>query len=169
MLSSIAKAIVLRIISAGKINMDIRQKLERHVDIIANKKGSINIGKAGYIKANTLIYANGGQIKIGDHFFANRNVSITAIDEITIGNRVQIANNVVMVDHNHDFREHKGYFLSNKIVVEDNVWIGANCVVLMGTHIGENSVIAAGSVVKGDIPPNTVYVQKKETSMLPLL
>lgn len=148
--------------------MDLRQTIEKRVDIVADKGGSISIGRAGYIRSNSFIYANGGEITIGEHFFANRNVSITAIEGICIGNRVQIANNVVIVDHNHNYREAMGYFVSEKIKIEDNVWIGANCVVLMGAHIGANSIIAAGSVVKGYVPPNTIYVQKRKTDMLPI-
>jgi maltose O-acetyltransferase len=42
------------------------------------------------------------------------------------------------------------------VMIERNVWIGRNCLVLPGTVIGENSVIAAGSIVTRSIPPNSV-------------
>ena len=42
------------------------------------------------------------------------------------------------------------------VVICDNVWIGMNAIVLKGVTIGENSVVAAGSVVAKDVPPNTV-------------
>ena len=47
-------------------------------------------------------------------------------------------------------------FLTSPIIIEDNVWIGSNCTILKGSHIGTGSVIAAGTVIKGKIPPNSI-------------
>lgn len=49
-----------------------------------------------------------------------------------------------------------------------NVWIGAGCIILKGTTIGDNCVIAAGSIVTGNVESNNIYVQKKETTILPI-
>ena len=46
--------------------------------------------------------------------------------------------------------------------IGDNVWLGANAVVLKGVTIGDNAVIAANSVVSKDVPPNTLYREKRE-------
>ena len=43
-----------------------------------------------------------------------------------------------------------------------NVWIGANTVILRGTKIGDNCVIGAGTIVKGDFPENSIIVQNRE-------
>jgi acetyltransferase-like isoleucine patch superfamily enzyme len=44
----------------------------------------------------------------------------------------------------------------SKVVIGRNVWIGRNSIVLPGVHIGDNSVVAAGSVVNSDVEPNTL-------------
>ena len=53
-------------------------------------------------------------------------------------------------------------YKTGAVIIEDNVWIGANTVILRGTHIGANSVIAAGSIIRGNVPNNTVVYQKRE-------
>lgn len=146
----------------GRFKTGIKHTLERNVRILTDKNGRIILEYASNIRENTFIYANGGMIDIGHHFFANRNVSITSIEAVRIGNNVQIANNVVIVDHNHDYKSKKG-FVSSAITIEDNVWIGANVVILMGAHIGHDSVIAAGSIVSGEVSPNSLYLQKRMT------
>lgn len=61
--------------------------------------------------------------------------------------------------HSLNAKERRGGIgCSNKIVLEDNVWIGANCTILGGVTIGEGSVIGAGSVVTKDIPSGVVAV-----------
>ena len=57
-------------------------------------------------------------------------------------------------------------FKTAPVVIGNNVWIGANAIILRGTTIGDNSVIAAGSVVKGNVPSNTLLVQKKEDTLI---
>ena len=43
------------------------------------------------------------------------------------------------------------------VIVDDNVWVGANCVLLPGTRIGKGSIIAAGAVVGGEVPPGEIW------------
>jgi len=64
---------------------------------------------------------------------------------------------------NHSYQDitipiHKQGVSRQEITVEDEVWIGANCVVVAGVTIGKHSVIAAGSVVTKDVPPYSVVV-----------
>ena len=49
------------------------------------------------------------------------------------------------------------------IIIGNNVWVGANTVILRGAEIGDNSVIGAGCIVKGKIPENSVFVQKRQS------
>lgn len=76
-------------------------------------------------------------MKIEDHVFLNQNVSITCMDEISIGSGSIIANNVVMVDHDHDMKN--GGFVKAPINIGEKVWIGANAVILKGVTIGNGS------------------------------
>lgn len=109
-----------------------------------------------------------GELTIGKNCFFNLNVSITCMDRITIGSNCKFANNCVLVDHDHDYKNDLSQFVTAPIVIEDNVWLGANVVVLKGVTIGRGAVIAAGSIVSKDVPPNTVLVDKREKHLINL-
>lgn len=82
-------------------------------------------------------------------------VTIWCFKSIRIRNNVRIGANVVIMDgdaHQDDARAGD----NKEIIIDDNVWIGANSAILKGVHIGENSVIGLGSVVTKDIPANSV-------------
>ena len=81
---------------------------------------------------------------------------------IEIGNDVIIGPGVSLFSENHNYeRSDKLIRLQGEtrkaIVIEDDVWIGANATILAGVHIGIHSVIGAGAVVTKDIPSNSVY------------
>jgi acetyltransferase-like isoleucine patch superfamily enzyme len=100
-------------------------------------------------------------VTIGNNVYFNRNVFITARDNVTIGNDVLIGPNVVINTGNHTFTERnvpivKQGHTSERIVIEDDVWIAANAVILKGVTIGKGAVVAAGAVVNRDVPPYTV-------------
>lgn len=81
--------------------------------------------------------------------------SICCFQNITIGNNVRVGANSVIMDsdfHNDDSRVGR----ANSICIDDNVWIGANVVVMKGVHIGENCIIGMNSIVTKDIPANSV-------------
>jgi len=82
--------------------------------------------------------------------------------KITIGNNVLIGPNVVIssASHNVDYRirnrDNDMDITGAPVVIEDNVWIGANVTVMPGVTIGRHSVVGAGSVVTRDVPPDTI-------------
>lgn len=53
-------------------------------------------------------------------------------------------------------------FKTSPITIGSNVWIGANTLILRGTHIGDNCVVAGGAVIRGSYPANTVIIQKRK-------
>jgi len=86
-----------------------------------------------------------------------------AHNKIVIGNYVKIGGNCILIDtdaHNLDFSIRRGQYTdwgeSAPIVVEDDAFIGANCIILKGVTIGARSIIAAGSVVTKSIPADCV-------------
>lgn len=100
-------------------------------------------------------------VRLGNNLIFNRNVSITARKRVTLGNDVMLGPNVVINDSNHLFIDKdtpitKQGHTAEEIVIEDDVWIAANCVILKGVHIGKGAVVAAGSVVTKDVPPYAV-------------
>ena len=105
--------------------------------------------------------AYGKNVHIGDAFYANFNLVLVDDIDIYIGNHVMIAPNVTITATGHpvhpDLRKNGTQF-SIPVRIEDDVWIGANVVILPGVTIGKNSVIGAGSVVTKNIPDNVVAV-----------
>ena len=135
----------------------LQRAWERGMKVVMTKKGRISIGKNCNFRSHLQLRAvYGGQIEIGERIFTNTNVSITAMERIRIGNHVRIANNVVIVDHDHDYANDLSKFLKKEVIIGDDVWIGANAVILSGVHIGEHAVVAAGAVVNHDVPPYAI-------------
>lgn len=102
---------------------------------------------------------HGGEIIIGDRCFFNRNCSITSVGKVEIGNHCTFANNLVIVDHDHNIYSDRSitpYSIAN-VKIEDGVWVGANVTILKGVTIGKDAVIAAGAVVTKDVEPNCIY------------
>ncbi|WP_260258615.1 sugar O-acetyltransferase [Vibrio intestinalis] len=117
-------------------------------------------GKDCYVEPP--LRANWGRhTSVGDYFYANFNLTLVDDTYITIGNYVMIGPNVTLSTAGHpidpETRKRAAQF-NIPITIRDNVWIGANVVVLPGVTIGENSVIGAGSIVTKDIPANVVAV-----------
>ena len=104
-------------------------------------------------------FAYGSNTYMGDHVYANFNLTIVDDGECHIGSYVMFAPNVVISTTGHplhpSFRD-KGAQFSLPVVIKDHVWIGSNVTIMPGVTIGENSVIGAGSVVTRDIPANVV-------------
>lgn len=107
-------------------------------------------------------------LKIGKNVSLNCNNMIVCREEIIIGDDVQLSPNVLIYDHDHDYSVvggvKTGEYKTSPIKIGNNVWIGANAVILKGTTIGDNCVIGAGSILKGTYPQNSVIVQKRTTT-----
>lgn len=101
---------------------------------------------------------------VGDVYIGDRSrigLGCTLIGPVTIGNDVRIAQNVVMSGLNHKYEDvslpiSEQGVTTNRIVVEDETWIGANCVILPGVTVGRHSVVAAGSIVRRNVPACSV-------------
>jgi acetyltransferase-like isoleucine patch superfamily enzyme len=98
-------------------------------------------------------------IEVGENSRLN-GVYIHAQEGITIGKNCVIASGVNIIDSNghilHSSNRTIGRDEAKEIIIGDNVWIGLNSIILKGTTIGNNSVVGAGSVVKGFFPDNSI-------------
>ena len=145
----------------GKIQVGFPQGLEK-VRLEKDKGASIQLGEKIQNRGFFYIGCRGqGRLKIGAHCFFNINTSITCLKEITIGEYCKFGNNLVIVDHDHDFKNAGEEFPGEGIEIGNHVWVGANCVILKGVKIGDKAVIAAGSVVRKDVPAGSVYYERR--------
>jgi galactoside O-acetyltransferase len=111
----------------------------------------------------TLAACTDGRLEIGDRVSLNANVYIIACSggKILIGNDVIIGPNVVLRSSDHTFDDlsvpirQQGH-TPGTIVIEDNVWIGANVTVVGGVRIATGSIVAAGAVVVDDVEANSM-------------
>lgn len=104
-------------------------------------------------------YADCGRnIRVGARVFINQNCTFYSLAPIAIGDDVLIGPNVSLVTSEHPVApsQRRAGLLGKPIVVGNNVWIAAGVTVIGGVTIGENSVVAAGSVVTKDVPANTL-------------
>ncbi len=97
-------------------------------------------------------------LKIGKNFQLERNSFIDSSFPwlIEIGDNVTIAPDVLVLSHDGSTKNLTGYTKIGKVKIGDNVFIGSKSIILPNTKIGKNSVIAAGSIVVGDVPDNVV-------------
>jgi acetyltransferase-like isoleucine patch superfamily enzyme len=102
--------------------------------------------------------AGGDEIRVGHNVFVNQNCTFYDLGGLDIGDDVMIGPNVSIITASHpvDPSERRAATIGKPIVIERNVWIAAGATIVGGVTIGENSVVAAGSVVTKDVPPNTL-------------
>ncbi|OFY84477.1 MAG: hypothetical protein A3F72_13800 [Bacteroidetes bacterium RIFCSPLOWO2_12_FULL_35_15] len=161
--------LLLSILKLKFHHVNFNRKIRENGTYIYNK-GKITIGKNVHLhsfpdgschKTALATYFTDAMIVIGD----NCNLNGTAIhcnEKIIIGNKCMFGPGTIIVDNDShrvviDNLERNQKPISKPIEICDNVWIGMNTIILKGVTIGENSIVAAGSIVLKDIPPNSLY------------
>lgn len=126
----------------------------------------IRIGAHSFLYDFVVLRAvgGGGDIIIGEHCYINPGTTIYSGSGVTLGNYVLIAPGCVIAPTNHAINRmdipirQQGFMPSRGgVVIEDDVWVGANCTLLDGAHIGTGAVIAAGAVVHGKVESYAIY------------
>lgn len=108
----------------------------------SHPEAGISIGRQSYIGPNSVLFGGGG---------------------IEIGDAVLISPGVVITSHQHTFEEQGVDIQAQplefaRVVIDRNVWVGANATVVPGIRVGEGAVIGAGAVVTHDVPAGAVVV-----------
>ena len=138
-------------------------------NIEINKESRVIIKKGFGMGRNVNIKVrNQSECIIGKGVFLNDNCILTIRKKIEIGDNTIIGPNVMMFDHDHNYKsiDRKNNFICKEIKIGENVWIGGNVCILKGSDIGNNSVIAAGSIVNGRVPSNTIYYSKNNVKSI---
>ena len=140
-----------------EFNATTSDQIELRLKIMKEMLGSC--GENCYMEVPFHANWGGKNLFFGNNVYANFNLTVVDDVEIYVGNNVMFAPNVTLTTANHPIEpelRRKGSQYAKKIFIKDNVWLGANVVVLPGVTIGENSVIGAGAIVSRSIPANVV-------------
>ncbi|MGM0874218.1 MAG: acyltransferase [Bacillota bacterium] len=165
------KGLFYRLLYYKNINASIFSLQSNSRIEVFNKNSRVNIGKFVFIRKNTSLRIDfDGVLNLDDNVFINDNCNINCVNKISIGKNTKIAPNVCINDHDHNFKSTKdGHLIRGQVTIGKNVWIGSNVIILRDTNIGDNAVIAAGSVVKGNVPPNTLFLNKRDNSFINII
>ena len=119
------------------------------------------IGEKSIVEDFTVINNGVGEVLIGDNTIIG--IGNVIIGPVEIGNNVMLAQHIVVSGLNHNYMnvdispKEQGVDCK-RIIIADNVWIGANSVITPGVTIGKHAIVGAGSVVTKDVPPYSVVV-----------
>jgi acetyltransferase-like isoleucine patch superfamily enzyme len=102
--------------------------------------------------------AHGDEIRVGSNVFVNQNCTFYDLGGLDIADNVMIGPNVNIITAGHPLEpsQRRSMTIGKPIVIERNVWIAAGATIIGGVTVGENAVVAAGSVVTRDVAPNTL-------------
>jgi acetyltransferase-like isoleucine patch superfamily enzyme len=135
-----------------EINCVPRTFLELH-DVLKEKLGIELPDNSNIVQPFHIDVVEG--LNIGHNVFINYNCSMMAAGRIIIEDDVQIGPNAMIVTTNHDFYQRE-VVLHAPVTIKRGAWIGGRSLILPGVTIGENAVVAGGSVVTKDVKPNTI-------------
>lgn len=130
---------------AAEILIDENVSINQNNFITVHKDATFSVGKDTYITRAT----------------------ISCLGEIEIGENCILGEGMKIFDHNHQYTKQpfsvsKTEFNKGKVKIGNNVWTGANVVILKDVTIGNNVILGAGCVIHKDVPDNSIIVNKQE-------
>jgi len=172
---SILEAVISRLKSASlatsvTISPSSRLYPEATIGNMQNDPSRIRIGRGTHVRGELFIFANGGEIVIGNNCYVGAGTRIWSAEKVAIGDNVLIAHNCTIVDTNSHEMNHleraagfqqlvkagwpkaKTNILTAPVTIGDHAWISFNVCILKGVKIGTGAIVAGGSVVTHDVP-----------------
>ena len=149
------------------------ERISPNVVLEFNKDSKVSLGKRIRVHSGSKIKVRpGSELVIEDNVKINYYCIIACQEKIKIGEGTEFGPSVYLYDHDHDYKKglsansNEESFKKAPIEIGKNCWIGANTIILRGTTIGDNCVVGAGCVLKGNYPSNSVIVQKRITEIV---
>jgi acetyltransferase-like isoleucine patch superfamily enzyme len=157
-----------KLIRKSRIRVGRSLTLGDNVEINALSKKGVRIGNNCSILKNSIIECTGvirelGEgLVIGDGVGIAQNAFIQVRGNVTIGNKVIFGPGVSIFSENHNWQDNTRPIVDQgatrgDVIIGDECWLGANCIILAGVTVGKGAIIAAGSVVTKDVPPNEIW------------
>lgn len=118
-----------------------------------------------------IIAGQNAHLSVGRRTYFNEGTMISCLDAVSIGEGCRFGPNVKVFDNDHCFSAQHGVSQEHTtapVTIGDCCWLGANVTILKGTKIGENCVVGAGCVVKGEIPAGTLVTQSRTLEFRPI-
>jgi acetyltransferase-like isoleucine patch superfamily enzyme len=151
------------IIEGNEKTIKIGSGTEIEAGVVLSSKygGTITIGKNCIIRKGAMLLTYGGNIILGNYCGVNIYTILYGHGGLLVGDYVQFAAHCVAIPANHEFSSldipiWKQPLSKKGIIIENDVWVGANVSILDGVKIGKGAVIGAGSVITKDILSFTI-------------
>lgn len=151
--------------SSSEIHSSFKFGYNNYLDI--SPHAEIHIAENVYIsESNNIAIKGNARLTIGRDTYITR-ATIACLEKIEIGKNCILGEGLKVFDHNHKyqtdpFHVSKTEFNTAPIKFGDNIWTGANVIVLKGVTIGDNVIIGAGCTIYKDVPPNSIIMNKQE-------
>ncbi|WP_304644499.1 DapH/DapD/GlmU-related protein, partial [uncultured Dubosiella sp.] len=117
----------------------------------------VRIGKNSRIALGTILLSP-EKIEIGNNTIINENCHLDGRGNLKIGDNCSISFSVSIITASHMLNSETFEYYEKATYIKDNVWIGANAIILDGTILENQVVIGAGAVIKGFTEPSGVYI-----------
>jgi acetyltransferase-like isoleucine patch superfamily enzyme len=152
---------IVKHVRDSRRNVSIHSSAEVAAEATFEADGEIIVHRDARIRKYAVIAPSGGQVEIGANTMINVFVTLLGHGSITLGRDVLIGPHTTIVAANHTFTDPDVPIVNQEIsregiVVQDDVWIGANCTILDGVTVGRGSIVAAGSVVTESVEENSI-------------
>jgi acetyltransferase-like isoleucine patch superfamily enzyme len=165
-LGSVGEGVIIgssKLVGLRKISIGANTLIDDHVILNAagSKSSQITLGARVTIREFAVLEAHKGTITIGNDSFVGHHCILYGQGGLWIGNDTMIAAGTTIISSNHNFTNQGSLYrlqgeTSKGVKIGNNSWLGANCTILDGVTLGDNSVVAAGSVVTKSWPENTL-------------
>jgi len=144
------------------------ERFSPNVVVEINHGAKVCFGKSVRVHSGSkLKVRSNANLKIEANVRINYNCIIACHEDIYIGEGTEFGPSVYVYDHDHDYKVglERNEFKTASVKIGKNCWIGANSIILRGTELGDNCIVAAGTVLKGKIPANSLVYQKRDTEI----
>lgn len=157
--------------SGSKVHPSFKIGTDNFFDISANAK--FDIGENVTINhSNFITVKPNAKMTIGNNTYITR-ATISCLGEVEIGMNCILGEGMKIFDHNHEYTKEpfsvaKTDFSIGKVKMGNNVWTGANVIILKDVTIGDNVILGAGCVIHKDVPSNSIIINNQNLKHIPI-